>query len=148
MIWGVCKYGLLSCYSAYGPKWAEYKPNWWMLVTYLAAFLIMPPLLAASKSSDWQFTGFLCPALILFVAVTPDYGRTTTAKLIHGISAPLSAVFSILYIIFVTPHLWWIMVAYLVICGICTLIFGKYSWNFWLELVAFLQTYTVVYLIL
>lgn len=147
------KFGLESCYSAYGPHWAKTPPfswsfNPWSLVTGFTAAILIPVMLTASEGSAWQFTGFLCPVLLLFVALTPDYGKDKMAHIVHMVSASASALFSILYILFVAPHLWWLIVVYVVAATVCTFIFGKWSWNFWFEMAAYLGIYTTIFMII
>ena len=144
----VCKFGLLTCYSAYGPAWAKItKFNPWVLVTLLSAFILMPVTLQMSAGKAWQFTGFLCCAFLMFVAMTPDYDKNKFALTIHLIGAEGCGLWSVLYVIFNATHLWWIMLIYLALCGIAILITGKKYWNFWLEEAAFLSYFTVIFII-
>ena len=149
----VKKFGLQSCYSAYGPLWAQVTPsagmlNIWSAVTLITAFMLVPVLIENADGSPWQFAGFLCPALILFVALTPDYATNKLAGIIHVVCATLGAVFSIIYIIFVAPQFWWLILVYVTLSSLATLYFGKWSWNFWFEMAAYAGIYTTVFLII
>ena len=148
----VCKFGLLNCYSAYAAKWVELAKhpmlNAWTLVTGLSALLIIPGLLDTAEGSPWQFTAFFCPALLLFVALTPGYQRDKLASKVHVVCASSAAVFSILYILLVQPHLWWLLAAYVVLATIATFIAGKWSWDFWFEIAAYLMIYTAMYILI
>lgn len=149
----VRKFGLLSCYSAYGPLWAQVTPsagmlNIWSAVTLVTAFMLVPVLLENSEHSPWQFTGFLCPALILFVAATPDYATNKLAGTVHLVCALAGAILSIAYILLVTPRLWWVILVYVLIATACTVIYGKWSWDFWFEMAAFAGIYTTAFLII
>ena len=146
----VCKYGLLSCYSAYGPAWHKTYPkfNVWSAVTLVTAALLIPVLLENSEGNPWQFAGFLCPAMLLFVALTPDYGTNPLAGKVHSICAGLGALFSIVYILCVYPSLWWLLVVYVALASLGTLICGKYYWCFWFEMAAYAGIYTTMFLVI
>ena len=149
VIWCVCRFGLRSCYSAYGPLCRDnYLVNWWTVFTFLAPALLMPVLLEASIGKVWQFTGFLCTVCIIFIAFTPNYDRDKKVSTVHSALALLGALWSILYIIFNTPGYWWLLPAYLGACALACVFTGIRTWNFWLEMVAFLATYTAVFLII
>lgn len=149
MIWCVCRFGLRTCYSAYGPLCRDnYKINWWSVFTFAGAVTLMPVMLEASAGKMWQFTGFLCCACIAFIAFTPDYDKDKWISKIHSALAMTGGLWSMLYIFINAPTLWWIPVGYFVICTICTFIWGIKNWNFWLEMVAFLSTYTAVFLMI
>lgn len=148
-IWCICRFGLRSCYSAYGPLCRDnYTINWWTVFTFLASFILMPVLLEASCGKIWQFTGFLCCTCIMFIAFTPNYDHDKRVSTIHSTLALLGALWSILYIVFNAPQIWWIIPAYIVVCTISCLLTGLRTWNFWLEMVAFLSTYTAAFLII
>lgn len=149
VIWCVCRFGWHSCYSAYGPLCRDnYKVNWWVVFTFASAVTLIPPILQASAGKVWQFSGFLCCVCIMFIAFTPNYDRSRKLSTIHSALALSGAAWSILYIVFNSPGLWWILPAYLVFCAICCFITGLRTWNFWLEMVAFLSTYTAVFLMI
>jgi hypothetical protein len=108
----------------------------------------MPVILEVSAGNAWQFTGFLCAAFLALIAFTPDYDKDKFILKLHLILAEGCALWAILYIIFCATTFWWLIPAYLVACYVCILIFGKWSWNFWLEMAAFLFTYTGVFLMI
>jgi hypothetical protein len=147
------KYGLKDCYSAYGPAWAKTPPfswylNPWCFVTGGTAAMLIPVMLETTVGSVWQFTGFLCPAILIFVALTPDYGKDKLANVMHQIGAKGAALWAVLFIIFNAPSLWWLLVLYIALAGICTLAFGKWSWCFWAEMAAYLGIYTAVFIMI
>lgn len=143
------KFGLQSCYSAYGPLWAKTPPfswtfNPWSLVTMLVALILIPAIIESAEGSAWQFTAFLCPACIAFVALTPDYVEGGTTLKVHLVCAATAALWGVLYIIFCATSVWWLIPTYLVLAGGAILYFGKWSWNYWLEMAAFLMVYTAM----
>lgn len=150
VIYGVCKFGLKDCYSAYGPEWHKKYPkfNIWTLITFITPMMIMPALFESSAGSVWQFTAFLCLFPMAFVAFTPDYQKGGMAGRLHSISAAMSAVFSILFTIFVAPQLIWFLVGYALAATILTFIFGKKNWLFWFEMAAYASLYTVLFCII
>ena len=145
----VWKFGLQSCYSAYGMKWREAFPpiNIWSVVTFTTAALLIPPILEASKDNPLQAIAFFCPALIIFVAVTPDYATNPFAGIIHSACAGISALLALLFIIFIAPHLWWLPVAYIILATIGMLLSGTYSAMFWYEMAAYATIYTAMFLL-
>ena len=147
------KFGLLTCYSAYGPCWAKtppwgYKLNPWTAITVITAVLLIPVTIELADGSPWQFAGFLCPALLLFVGLTPDYGRNKMAGIVHSVCAGLAALLSVVYILCVFPQLWWLLVIYVAAAAIATVISGKDYWCLWFELAAYLGIYTTVLLMI
>ena len=143
------KFGLQTCYSAYGPLFRDNYPfNWWSFFTSLSAAMLMPVMLSVTQGHVWQFTGFLCCAFIVFIGCTPDYDKNKTILTIHLILAEGAALWAILFILLNAIRLWWLIPAYLAACGICILIFGKKTWNYWLEMAAFLFTYTATFLMI
>lgn len=149
----VKKFGLQSCYSAYGPLWGQLTPaagmlNIWSIVTFVTAFMLVPVMIENADGSPWQFAGFLCPVLILFVALTPDYATNKLAGAIHIVCAVLGAALSIVYILCVAPKFWWVILVYVTAASLATLRYGKWSWDFWFEMAAFAGIYTTVFLML
>lgn len=143
------KFGLQSCYSAYGMKWREAFPpiNIWSAMTAITAILLIPPILEASKDNPWQAIAFFCPALIIFVAVTPDYATNPSAGIIHSACAGISAFLALLFIIFIARYLWWLPVAYIILATIGMLLSGTYSAMFWYEMAAYATIYTAMFLL-
>ena len=146
----VAKFGLQSCYSAYGAKWREAFPavNLWSAVTFITAALLIPPILQASQSSPWQAVAFFCPALIMFVAVTPDYATNPSAGILHRVAAGLSALLALVFIITIAPHLWGLPVLFLLLATLATLACGAYSAMFWGEMAAYATIYTAMFLLI
>lgn len=149
----VKKFGLESCYSAYGPHWAKTPPftwtlNPWNIVTLLTAAMLVPVLITAGEGSPWQFTGFICPAMLLFVALTPDYGRNPLSGKVHSICAAISAVFSVIFLIAIAPKLWWLLLVVYGLAGLCTLYYGKYYWCFFAEMAAYLSIYVGIFIMI
>ena len=145
----ITKFGLQSCYSAYGMKWREAFPpiNIWSAVTFTTAALLIPPILEASKDNPWQAVAFFIPALIMFVAVTPDYATNPNAGIVHSACAAISAGLSLLFILLIAPHLWGLIVVYLLVGTLAMLLFGAYTALFWYEMAAYVTIYTAMFLL-
>lgn len=146
----VAKFGLQSCYSAYGMKWREAFPplNIWSAVTFTTAVLLVPAILEASKDNPWQAVAFFCPALIMFVAVTPDYQTNPSAGILHSACAIGAALLSMVFILLIAPKLWGLLVIYLILAALGILAFGKFSALFWGEMAAYITIYTAVLVII
>lgn len=145
---GLCvgKFGLLSCYSAYGPKWKLNVPgnlNIWQAVTIWTALLIVPVIVESGTNSPFQFAGFLAPASLLFVGATPDYQSNKLSFILHQIGAWLAIIFVIVYSIFV-PNLWWIILIFIGIAALLSLT-KKDTWMFWGEMAIYLSLYIILY---
>lgn len=144
MVIGIMKYGLLDCYSAYGPKWAEWYPdiNVWSVVTFLSAFLMVPVMLEVSFLSAWQFLGFLAPVSLFWVAASPNYQTDKFANIMHQCGAWGALTAAIAYVCIV-PHLWWVAVAFGVTAAVLALIF-KNTWMFWGEVAVYSTIYAAL----
>ncbi len=146
----VANFGLQSCYSAYGAKWREAVPevNVWSVVTFTTAVLLIPPILQASQGNPWQAVAFFCPALIIFVAVTPDYATNHPAGILHSVAAALSALLSLVFILAIAPHLWGLPVLFVLLATLSTLLCGAFSAMFWGEMAAYATIYTAMFLLI
>lgn len=150
VIFGVKKFGLLSCYSAYGPKWApEYASqlNPWQVVTFLSAALMMPVILSQSFGNPWQFLGFLAPVCLSCVAASPNYQDGGFYNVLHQIGAWGTVAFIILWTIFVNPWMVLVSLPFLVasvVLGICI----RGTWLFWGEMAMYLSTYIILFTML
>ena len=146
----VWKFGLQSCYSAYGAKWREVFPavNIWSVVTFTTAALLIPPILQASAGNPWQAVAFFCPALIMFVAVTPDYATNPSAGILHSVCAATSALLALVFIIAIAPSLWWLPVMYVLLSTVAMFVCGAYSAMFWGEMAAYATIYTAMFIII
>ena len=150
---GLCVYrfGLLSCYSAYGPRFqpkAQSEPNWWQIITAFTALLIIPVIIETGKDNPWQFLGFLAPASLLLVASTPDYQSNTLSFTLHQIGALCSVLFVTLYA-FLIPNLWWISLIVIAVAAVAAILTGfKRTWMFWAEMAMYFSTYTILYVVI
>jgi hypothetical protein len=144
---------LLSCYSAYGPKWAEWGEkhpqfkglNIWSLVTIISAVLLIPPMIASAGASPFQFLCFFAPLYLFLVALTPNYQTDKKANLIHQIGA-WGCVAMILVWLFVIVKKWVAILPIIVlslVIGLGTRTF-KESWTYYLEMDMFLCTYIIL----
>lgn len=146
VILSVRKFGLLSCFSAYAPKWKEAYPakgfNWWSFVTIISAALLIPVLLEQSEGNPLQFTGFLAPLSLFLVGVTPDYQTNKLQNIGHQIGAWSAVALIIVYIIMVPKML--VVVIVLVTVGLLLSLAKKDTIIFWLEMAMYLSLYVVL----
>ncbi len=147
------KYGLLSCYSAYGMKWEGYTKehpqlknlNLWSIVTIVSAALLLIPMLCSSKDSPLQFLCFFAPLHLFLVGFTPHYCKNKTAFIIHQIGA-WGAVLCVLIWLFVIVKMWAVIIpvftlAFVIAIGTRT---TKKSYFYYLEMAIYLSTYLVL----
>ena len=147
------KYGLLSCYSAYGPKWAEWEKehpymkglNVWSLVTILTAIFLIPPMIITGIGSSLQFLCFFAPLYLFLVAFTPHYNTDKRQNIIHQIGAWTCVVLIFIWLIAVV-HKWIVLLPVLILMIIIGLGTGtlKKSITYYLEMMMFLSTYIVL----
>lgn len=147
------KYGLLSCYSAYGPKWSEWEKqhpktkgiNIWSVVTFITAALLMPPMIVTGTGSALQFLCFFAPLYLFLVSFTPNYDTVKKQNIVHQIGA-WTCVALILVWLFVIVHKWIVLLPVFVL----TFVIGlgtrtlKESLIYYLEMAMFLSTYIVL----
>lgn len=147
------KYGLLSCFSAYGKKWDEYTQehpqlkglNIWSVVTIVTAILLLVPMLNTGKDNSLQFLCFFAPLYLFLVGFTPKYSEKKTWNIIHQIGAWGCVVCILLWLFFVVK-LW------AVIIPVFTLMFviaigtrtTKESYLYYLEMAMYLSTYLIL----
>ena len=143
----VWKFGLQSCYSAYGEKWRDAFPplNIWSAVTFTTAVLLVPTILEASKDNPWQAVAFFCPALLIFVAATPYYAEDSFVHILHGACAVLSAGFALTFIFIMASQLWALVAVVLILTTLLMIVCGTYSAMFWYEMAAYVSVYIAVF---
>lgn len=140
------KYGLLSCYSAYGPEWdAErkkyYDINIWSLITVATAFLIVPPMIERGNGNPWQFLGFIAPVYLFLVGLTPHYLTNKIEGIIHRTGAIVSLVVSLIWFVLVL-HIWYIPLIMVGIAAILMFITRTLpAWMWWGEIAFYMSVY-------
>lgn len=121
------------------------KGWYFSLMMYSVVALMMPAWITMSEGSDFQFLAFLAPASLLFVAEAPAFMGSRLERRVHSVSAILAAVFSIAWIVLVTPY--WMSVPVFA-CGyaIAAILTSSYKTSivYWLETVAFSATFASV----
>lgn len=140
MLFGVPK-SLSTTYYLFKSRENSLKSLFPAMIVLLCIFL-MPCWIELSKNSTFQFLSFLSPAALMFVGFAPAFNDNKMEALVHSIAAYACAVISILWIIFVTPYWYVILVIFAIITAIA--IFTK-TWKtcytYWLEMVAFISTF-------
>ena len=107
--------------------------------------LLLPAWLELTAASALQFLVFLACAGILFTGFAPAFKGCELESKVHKISAICAAVFSLLWIIFVSK-MWALIIVWIVIVAVVAILTKtvKSSYVFWLETIAFLSTFTSV----
>lgn len=127
------------------------KQNWmkffFPIMMFLMAGLLMPAWLEITAFSMLQFLAFLTAAGIMFTGAAPAFKSNKLTNAVHSASAICSAIFALLWIIFVSKF-WWIIIFWLVLILITSLLTKtlKKSYIYWLETVAFLSTFSSILL--
>lgn len=112
-----------------------------------ASLLLLPAWLEISSITHLEFLAFLAASGIMFTGAAPAFRRHKLENMVHTISALVSALFAILWIIFASK-LWWVLIAWLILIGLIAFVTKtwKTAFIFWLETVAFLATFTSIIL--
>jgi len=141
------RYGLLSCYSAYGEQWANEKKslnaiNIWSLVTIVSALLLVPPILVSSDGHPLQFLCFFTPLYLFLVGITPDYNKVKAHNRLHMTGVILCVISVLFWLFFVVHRLVILFPVYILalVIGMGTRTFDK-SWLYYLEMVMYLTAY-------
>jgi len=149
------KYGLLSCYSAYGPKWAEWEKehpatkgiNIWSLITIVSAALLIPPMIATAVGNPLQFLCFFAPLYLFLVGLTPNYQEDKKANIIHQIGA-WGCVAMILVWLFIIVKKWVVLLPVFTLALVIG--FGtrtiKESITYYLEMAMYISIYLILIL--
>lgn len=119
---------------------------------FVMALLLMPAWIQLSEVvSSWShnctFLAFLACGSIAFVGAAPAFRSCPLESKVHSISAKLAAAFSILWCGIVCYKLLWLLpIAFVVSFGIAFLskTLNKTYFTYWIELVAFLYTFSTI----
>lgn len=117
------------------------------VMMFLMAGLLMPAWLEITAFSMLQFLAFLTATGIMFTGAAPAFKSNKITNTVHSVSAICSAIFALLWIIFVSKF-WWIIIFWLVLILLTALLTKtiKTSYIYWLETVAFLSTFSSILL--
>ena len=133
-------------YSQLGTDVGEYCPgaplNPWSAVTFVVAFLMVPPMIEAGDGSLWQCLGFFAPVYLIVVSLTPDWASDTRQLWVHRVGAGLCAAMALLWLVFVRDGLGITLAAY----GAAAVAGGatgslRRCITFWLEAGMFISVY-------
>lgn len=135
-----------TSYSALGTFMAERYPkaplNPWSVVTFVAAFLMVPPMVDAGDGSLWQCLGFFAPLYLIVVALTPDWEKDRRQCIIHRSCSAVCALMALLWLIIVREDFGLTFCVF-----IATMVAGtasrsiEHSAVFWLEVGMFVSVY-------
>lgn len=158
----VRKFGLQPSYSAFAPRWKKAAPihnvNLWSLVTIVVALLFMPGMIQAGAGSPWQFLGFLSPAYLILVALTPlkdeederddseeVQKENKRRRITHVVGAILCSIATVAWLILVAHKPWLILVAlYIPFCAGYASHSCKSSATLWSEMALFVGGYLAI----
>lgn len=146
-----CKlFGVPSSLSVTYYLYENKKPALKWLFTammWAVSFCLMPAWIEISSGSNFQFLSFLAAASIMFVGTAPAFRSCKMESIVHQVSAWAAAIFSILWIILVTPF-WWLIPVCVLLCGglghLTKTI--KSAQTYWVEMIAFGATFTAIIL--
>ena len=146
------RYGLLNSYSAFSTKWLRdvhlSNTDVWGVVTFIAAFLMVPPMITAGEGSGWQFLGFFCPVYLILVGLTPEWESKPLQRKLHCAFAITCALLCFGWIVLVC-HCWYVVLAPFLICLALAHRLNRFdALVFWGEMVMFTSAYLTLLIIL
>lgn len=107
----IWRFAIQKSYGTYAKKWSESVPihnaNIWSIVTVIVALLLAVPLIDNLAGNPGQFIGFLAPACLVVMAVTPRYESEHSQRLVHGAAAFALTILVLALCIFAI-NLWWL----------------------------------------
>lgn len=114
-------------------------------VTFIVAFLMLPPMVEVGKGNALQVLGFFAPIYLIVVAAAPDYINGEGQRIAHIVGASLCAAASFLWLLLVT-HLAWLVAIFLVIFGVVAYFTKSYREDYllWAELVLFCSVFVAL----
>ena len=133
-------------YSALGTIVGYYYPgaatNPWSVVTFIVAFLMLPPMIEAGTGSLWQCLGFFAPVYLVVVALTPNWANDKKQRIVHQVGAAACAILALLWLVIIRGDLGLTFVV-----SVACMVAGTASRTierctvFWLEASMFLSVY-------
>lgn len=152
-------YLIYNCYAIklFGVPWSLSNTFYlfknkkkWMCVLFpimmlLVVFLLMPAWLEISEGSNLQFLAFLASGSLAFVGAAPAFMSSSLENRVHTYSAITAAIFSLLWVVFVSK-LWWVILIWLAVIALIAWLTKtwKSALIYWLENVAFMSTFTAI----
>lgn len=113
----------------------------------MLAICLLPCWIDISKGSNFQFLSFLSVLSLAFVGASPTFKDDTLDNKVHNISAIISVICALLWIVLVTNY-WYvilIMVAIVIVAATLTKTF-KTCYMYWIEVATFMSTFITILL--
>ena len=117
------------------------KGIFFTIMMFVIGFTIAPVVLEFTPE-DYKFLGFFSVIGILFTGAAPLF-KSASQKVVHFVSAGISAVASLLWIIFVASEYYYIVLL-LSLLGYILYLFDKKSYLFYGEMVIFFSYYIIL----
>lgn len=137
-------YSLSNTYYLFQNKKKWMKILFPIMMVLTVAFLL-PAWLEISEGDNLQFLAFFASAGLLFVGVAPAFMSSSLENKVHTYSAIASALFSLLWVIFVAK-VWWLILVWLIVLTLIAILTKsvKTAPIYWLENVAFMSTFIAI----
>lgn len=125
----------------------KYTFSIWMV---LISGLLMPSWLEVTAGNPWQFLAFFTCAGLWFTAAAPNFKNVEPESKVHKISATLSGICGILWVLLGLGHWYsWVIIGLVLIgCGLGAHFTKtiKTAYTFWIEIWCFVAVYLGVIL--
>ena len=125
------------------------KKNWLKILfpvtMILLACLLMPAWLEITVGNNFQFLSFFAAGSIMFTGAAPAFQNSVMEFKVHSISALISALCAVLWIIF-GSGMWYFIPIWLAVISVIAFLTKTFKTSkvFWLETAAFLATFTSI----
>lgn len=136
------RFGIKDCLSRYS---ASHYPLW-SYVIFIAAMLLVPPMLELTAGKMLQFVAFLAPVSLFLVAITPRWATSNGQYWVHNIGVISAVLFSGIFTV-LFHNLAWFLLAGALLAATFGLIYKRY-WLWFAELAIYAAMYAeILYLL-
>ena len=138
---------LSNTYYLYGESNKPKMRHQFTIMMVSMAMLLMPAWIDISEGSDFQFTSFIAACGIIFTGMIPEFKKDKFNKTAHTVCALVAAAGAIAWIILVA-NLWWVIGIWFGFITMMAVMTSSYktSFTYWIETVAFLATFTSIFI--
>lgn len=138
---------LSNTYYLYGKTEKPNRKHLFTIMMVSMAMLLMPAWLDISEGSNFQFTAFIAACGIIFTGMIPEFKKDKFNKTAHTVCALIAAAGAMAWVILVAGT-WPTIVLYLSFIVLLSFLTSSYktSFTYWIETVAFLATFTSIFI--
>lgn len=138
---------LSNTYYLYGETEKPKLKHQFTIMMVSMAMLLMPAWIDISEGSTFQFTSFIAACGIIFTGLIPEFKNSKFENKAHTACACIATVAALTWVILVA-NLWWIIAMWFCLIALISIMTSTYKscLTYWLETVAFLATFTAIFM--